>query len=535
MIGMAFRLARLIVAFCFMLATGPAFAAAPHELRYADNQDISSLNIFIATSANIVSLSELTMAEFIRFDTRGNPQPELVTEIPSKANHGISADGKTITWHLRHNVKWSDGAPFDADDVLYTYRVTKDPSNNIVIRDPWNRLSGMTATDKYTVVFHFKAPYALFTQDYFSTVNNSCILPKHILGPGTSINNAPYNALPVGIGPFRYTAYHRGDSVEMEANPYYWRGKPKLDRVVYKIVTDENTALTQLQTGELDLWDTINGALAQRVRTLAGKAANGRAANFIEQVYFNLQRPPMNDPAVRLALSLATDRKLLIDKATLHNGIETQSVIPTMADGYAALPLRPYDPARAMRILDAAGWKRGANGVRSKNGVTLSIDLALGTGQPTRDTEAALLRDAWTAVGANVTIHPWAAAQYFATYAAGGILQTSKFDAALLAESVGPVSANLSGTLDCAGIPPNGFNMGHYCDHAVDASNSRYLADFDPVARKREAAFFQRRIDDAIPTIPLYERVFVAAYDAHLSGYHPSAFTYWGDPMQLDI
>jgi peptide/nickel transport system substrate-binding protein len=533
--GMALRPASLLLALCIMFAARPALAYAPHQLSFADNQDVSSLNIFIATSANIEPLSELTMAEFVRFDTRGNPQPELVTEIPSKANHGISADGKTITWHLRRNVKWSDGAPFDADDVIYTYHVAMDPNNNIVVREPWNRLSGMTEAGKYTVVFHFKTPYALFTQDYFSTVDNSCILPKHLLGPGTAINNASYNALPVGIGPFRYTAYHRGDSVEMEANPYYWRGKPKLAKIVYKIVTDENTAFTQLQTGELDLWDTINGPLAQRVKTIPGKATNARAANFIEQVYFNLQRPPMNDPAVRLALAFATNRPQIIDKATLHNAIETQSVVPTMADGYAALPLRPYDPARAMKLLDSAGWKRGANGVRSKNGVPLTIDLSLGTGQQTRDTEAALLRDSWTAIGANVTIHPWAAAQYFAIYAAGGILQTSKFDVALVAESVGPVSANLNDILNCAGAPPNGFNIGHYCNPAVDAANNRYLANFDPAARKREAGTFQRTIDGDIPTITLYERVFVAAFDNRLTGYHPSAFTYWGDPMQLDI
>jgi peptide/nickel transport system substrate-binding protein len=92
-------------------------------------------------------------------------------------------------------------------------------------------LSGVDAPDAYTVVFHFKVPFALFITDYFSTLSQSCVLPRHVIGPGTAINDAPYNAMPVGIGPFRYTSYRRGDSIEMEANPYYWRGKPKLAKI----------------------------------------------------------------------------------------------------------------------------------------------------------------------------------------------------------------------------------------------------------------------------------------------------------------
>ncbi|HEV8022058.1 MAG TPA: ABC transporter substrate-binding protein, partial [Candidatus Lustribacter sp.] len=249
----------------------PASAYEAHVLRYADTTDINTLNTWIATSGNSQTLTELTGAFFTRLDPKGNPTPELVTVIPTQANGGISRDGKTITWHLRHGVKWSDGQPFDSSDVTYTWRVAQDKTNDINTRDVWDRMANITAPDKYTVVFHLKTPYATFIVDYFNTQSNNCVLPKHILGPGTNFNQSPYNALPVGIGPFRYTAFNRGNDVEMEANPYYFRGLPKLHKAIYKMITDDNTELTQLETGEIDLWDTINGTMAATAKALPGK------------------------------------------------------------------------------------------------------------------------------------------------------------------------------------------------------------------------------------------------------------------------
>jgi len=518
-----------------LLAAVPATAHTPHELRWADNQDISSLNLFLATSGNIVPLSELTMAEFTRFDAAGAPIPELVTEIPTKANGGVSADGRTVTWHLRPGVRWSDGVPFDAHDVTYTYRVAMDSANRIAAREVWERLAAVDAPGPYTVVFHFKHPYALFVSDYFSTLSPTCVLPEHALGPGTTINEAPYNARPIGIGPFRYTAYHRGDDVELEANPWYWRGRPKLQKVTYKIITDENTLFTQLETGELDLWDVINGALAQRVKTLPGHAWNARPSQFEEFVLFNVQRPVVSDPVVRRALQLAVNRPLILQKVALGNGVLWQSLVPKIAEGALDLRLVPFDPTRAAALLDAAGWRRGNDGMRSRSGVPLAIDLAIPSGQPTRATTAAVLRDDWTALGVAVTIHPWSPAQYFAPAASEGVLQSGTFDAAVFSNGPGPVYANINGLYDCASFPPNGFNYARLCDRAVDALNDRYLNRFDARERVPIAMEMQRRLDADIPLIVLYERTFLAAHDARLTGYHPSAFSYWGDPLQLDL
>ena len=518
-----------------LLLPGRASAYTPHVFVYSDNLEVATLNPFLGTSGNIANISELTMAEFTRFDDRANPIPDLVTVVPTVANHGVSADGKTITWHLRHGVKWSDGQPFDGDDVVYTVSVAKDKDNNLAVHDPWDRLESVSEPDKFTIVFHLKEAYSGFLGDYFAAnASQSCILPKHILGPGTKINDAPYNALPVGIGPFRYTAFKRGDDVEMEANPYYWRGKPKLTRIVYKILPDQNTTMTQLQTGEIDMWDTINGTYATRAKGLAGKANFTRLSTFMGGLYFNTSHPQLSDVRVRLALRLATDRNKMFEKVFLRNGKLTESVVPRVSRDWADLPFSAYNPAQAQKMLDAAGWKRGAGGIRAKNGVQLVLDVAIPSGYQPSATLAALLHDDWGAIGVGVTIHTYATSQFFTTYSEGGIIQNSKFDVASFSQSAN-LYANVNGLYDCAGIPPHGQNSTKYCNKSVDAAINDYLHTLDPALMKKYAKEFQTQIDRDAPAIILYERGFLAVFDNHLTGYHPGGFTTFGDPMMLDM
>jgi peptide/nickel transport system substrate-binding protein len=524
-----------LLALIVLAPVPPASAYEAHVLRYVDTLDINTLNMWIGTSGNITTLSELTGAYFTRVSPKGEFLPELVTEIPTKANHGISADGKTITWHLRRGVKWSDGVPFDADDVTYSWDVAKDPNNNIAVRDIWTKLNDVTATDKDTVVFHLKFPIATFLQDYFSTQSNNTVLPKHILGPGTNFNESPYNALPVGIGPFRYTKFNRGDSVEMEANPYYWR-KPKLQKIIYKLISDENTDMTQLTTGEIDLWDTVNGTKAAQAKALPGKAWSTRLSNYMSAIFINTSRPQLTDPLVRRALRLATDRQQIFDKVVLRNGALTESVVPRFALGYYDIPLVKYDPAGAQKLLDQAGWKRGADGVRKKNGLRLSIDIVIPSGYVPSQTLATILQLDYNKIGAAATIHSYASGQFFGPYSAGGIVQTGKFDVALHSQSLGPVYGNINGVLTCDSIPPNGFNESKYCNKRIDALNNIYLHSYDRAVQDKAAAAFQKLVNDDVPWIMTYERGFLAVYDKRLTGFHPNSFSNWGSaPWDIDI
>jgi peptide/nickel transport system substrate-binding protein len=413
--------------------------------------------------------------------------------------------------------------------VIYSWHVAQDKSNNIAVRDIWDRLSSVSATDKFTVIFRLKEPYATFAVDYFSTQSNATVLPKHIVGPGTNFNQSPYNALPVGIGPFRYTAFKRGAEVDMEANPNYFRGLPKLRKIVYKLISDDNTDMTQLTTGELDLWDTVNGTMAAHAKSLPGKAWSSRLSNYMSGIYFNTTRPQLKDPVVRRALRLATNRPLIFDKVVFGNGALTESVVPRMARGYIDIPVTKYDPK-------AAGWKRGPNGIRSKNAVPLTLEIVIPSGYTPSATLAALLQSDYTKIGVAATIKTYATGQFFGPYSAGGILQTGKFDAALHSQSLGPVYGNVNGVLTCDSIPPNGFNETHYCSPVVDAQNNAYLHSYDRKVQDKAAAAIQKAVDNDAPLIMIYERGFLAVYDQRLTGYHPNSFSNWGsDPMNIDI
>jgi peptide/nickel transport system substrate-binding protein len=512
-----------------------AFAAQAHVVRWSDGLDVQTLNPLLATSANVAWMSELTMAHLTRFDVHDKLVPELITEIPSQANGGISVDGRSITYHLRRDAKWSDGVPFDADDVTYTVGAILNRANNISSREAWDHVTSASASDKYTVVFRLNAPFAPFASSFFSTNSASCVLPKHILGLLTTINEAPYNALPVGIGPFRYTAFRRGDAVEMEANPYYFRGKPKLTKVVYKIITDENTLYTQLQTGELDLWAGVGGTFSDRVRHLAGVRAVTAPSPFLSGIYFNTTSRVVHDADVRRALRLATDRVYLLHNVFHDSGTLAESVVPRIsADFDAALPQARYDPAAAERMLDAAGWKRGADGMRAKAGVPLVINIAIPSGYAPSAVTAEILRASWNKIGVGVEVKGYGMGTFFAPAAAGGILSIGKFDAAMLSLP-GNVLADVAADYGCGYAPPNGFNETRYCNHAVDAQMNAYDRSYDPNQRAALARRFQRRIDADAPGIVAYERDFIYAFNARVTGFAPAAFGPFDNFMDVDL
>jgi peptide/nickel transport system substrate-binding protein len=516
------------------VAPAPAVAGQAHVLRYTDGIDVTTLNPFLATSGNVTDLATLTMAHLVRWDANRHPVPELATEIPSQSNGGVSADGKSITYHLRHGVRWSDGAPFDADDVAYSLRVVADKSNLITTRDAWDQIRSFDEPDKFTIVLHLREPYSPFIARYFSSDAQGCILPVHILGSSTNINQVPYNALPVGIGPFRYTAFRRGDAIEMEANPFYFGRKPKLQKIVYKLITDDNTILAELQTGEIDLWSAVSGNFVDRVRALAHFKTEMVPTPYVSGIFLQTEQPELRDPVVRRALRLAVNRPYLFQFVNHSLGTLTESVVAPVTIDSADLPRAPYDPAAANRLLDGAGWVRGADGVRAKDGVRLSLTVSMPAGYAPSAQLAELLRVQWQAVGAEVLTKPASSALFFAPASGGGIVESGTFDAALLSQSSG-VYADIASAYGCAYRSPNGLNASRYCNPAVDKDILLYVATYDPKARAAIARRFQEAIDRDAPLIVIYARSFVYAHTDRLTGFRPQTFGTYDAMSDADI
>lgn len=508
----------------------------PHELRWAAAEDLVGLNPMVNTQATLSNLSSLTMAYLLKTgpDSRVTV-PELATEVPSVANGGISRDGKTITWHLRHGVRWSDGAPFDADDVVFSTKLILDPHTNVVSHDGWDQIVKIDEPDKYTVVYHLKAPFGSFAYTYFTTGDaNPAIVPKHLLA-GKDINTDPYNSLPVGTGPFKYSRWNRGDSVELVPNPYYFRGQPKLQHIVYKLIQDRNTVLQQMRTHELDMWLPTAAHYVNELKTVDGLKIVMLPSFFWDHLDFNTQRPVARDPIVRRALRMAIDRKTINDKIRFGLFDLGESIVPpAAAQFHLDIPMTPFDIAGANELLDRDGWVRGPDGVRVKNGVRLSIEFATSTGSPDADSEIELIRNTWKQIGVDLQVKHYLASLLFATASGGGIVYGGKFDMVVFAWGGNP-RQDESNIFSCGRFPPNGQNDTRFCDPVVEAAIARGRVQYDDALRVADSHLIQQRIYDDAPLIVLDSRREIYTYNDDLKNWHPNPLEPFDDMLNVDI
>jgi len=530
----------VVLAACTKVTTTGAGAGhsytIPHELRYATAEDITGLNPHLGTQTVVFYMAELTMAWLLKTGAHNEPTPELATVVPSKENGGISRDGRTITWHLRQHVVWSDGAPFTADDVVFSTNVVLNPANNEISRSGWDLIAKVDEPDKYTVVYHLKKPYAGYAYQFFSSAGaNPCILPKHLLGNLANINNAPYNSLPIGIGPFKYVQWKRSDFVEMVANPRYFRGSPKLHRIVFHIVPDRNTVVTQLESHELDLWAPVSANYYERVRAIPGITVLKQPGYYFGHIDLNLSHPPLRDVAVRTALRMAIDRELIKNKIRHGLGtVQDNMVSPTNPAFNPKVPTTAFNIPQANALLDRAGWRRGADGVRAKNGVRLALLFATSIGTPDADQMIELVRAWWHQIGVDVSVKRYPSPLFFGPYQEGGIVYAGKFDVITFQWSGDP-QGDLYNLYDCGQFPPNGQNDVRYCNPKVSQAMAIFRTLYSFRERQPYANFIQEQLQKDVPTIVTQISDDIFAYNSDLRGFHPNQLSPFDDFMNVDI
>lgn len=509
----------------------------PHVLRYTTAPgDIATLNPHLHQESDLFWLSQMTMAWLIRYDIHNQPYPELATQVPTKQNGGVSADGLTITYHIRKGVRWSDGAPFNADDVAFSTRVVLNSANNEISRTGWDQITKIDEPDKYTVVYHLKKPYSPFVESFFATAGaNPCILPKHLLAQYQNINNVPYNSLPVGIGPFKYKEWIRGSKVVMVANPLYWRGMPKLKEVDWLIIPDRNTALTQLQSHQLDMWYPVGGAYLARVQSIPGYTIIRQPSYFFNHLDFNLSSPRLSDPVVRQALRLATDRQAIHDKIAHGVGYLQDQPASRVAPYWDPnIHFKPMDVARANAMLDRDGWVRGPDGIRAKNGVKLNLDFVSTTGTPDVDTQIELIRAGWSKIGVGLDVKRYPLDLLLAPKEDNGIVYSGKFDAVTFAWGADAIG-DYSGLYACDEFPPNGQNDPLWCDRQADAAMHALYAHYDQAQRNRDDVVVQEAMDRDVPIVIISGREDIYVVNKDLKNFHPNAVSQFDNMMDVDI
>lgn len=508
---------------------------SPHVLRYATAEDIVGLNNHLNAQGTLSYMSSLTMAWLVKFDRDNRPVPELATSVPTQANHGVSADGKTITYRLRGDAKWSDGVPFTSADVVFSVAVVLDPDNNEQTHAGFEELAGVAAPNPTTVVFHLRRPFSSYYVNFFSSAGaNPCILPKHKF-TSTKINTASYNDLPVGIGPFKYASWRRNDSVEMVADRLYFRGRPRLDRIVFKLIPDRNTVLTELTTHEIDLWLPVTPAFADRVKGLPGIDVLQQPGYLYDHIDFNFTHPPLDDPVVRQALRLAIDRATILAKIRHNNGVLQEGMLaPTHRYFDPSIARIPFDIAKANELLDRAGWQRQPDGIRAKNGKRLEFVYATSVGSPDADQQIELIRTTWKQIGVDFGLQHYPSSTFFAPAQTGGILYSGKFDITNFAWYA-PVDGDFFNIYGCDRVPPKGQNVERFCDPAADREMRRLLESYDPNVERAAAHAVQETLVRDVATVVIEIRKDTYAYNSDLKNFHPNTITPFDDMRDVDI
>jgi peptide/nickel transport system substrate-binding protein len=472
-------------------------ATRPGHLRYTDGEGVSGLNIHLVPETSVGFLADLAGAYLIRYDARNRPYAELAEVIPSRENGGISADGKTITFRMRPGLRWSDGAPLTAADVVFSTHVVLDPSNNDIFRSTLAALSDVDRRGATEVVFRLREPYAAFTDSFFSS-DTMCLLPRHLFSGTSGLSNEK----PIGHGPFMIERWKRDEAVEFVANPRYFRGRPMLDRITYAIVTDWNTIVNQLRSGDLDFAALMPADAYLQARQIPGFHGVAGPGGAFTQLSFNLTHPPLDDLVVRRALRLATNRRLLAAK--VGRGLADLQESPLGAQSPHSDPhlaFTEYDPRRAAELLESAGYVRAADGVRAKGSLRLAFDLVTPTGSPATDQRAAIIQSDWKKIGVALTIRRYTRTMLYNSYAGNGILERGKFDIEQSHEGYG-IFGDLSLIFGCRSFPP-GANTSHYCSPAYERANAAFTTTYDAGAMQRAADAYQARLAADIPMIVL--------------------------------
>jgi peptide/nickel transport system substrate-binding protein len=389
------------------------------------------LNPHFATGAKDADGCCLFYEPLFRFNTQGDPIPLLAAEIPTRANGGVAADGKTVTWKLKKGVLWQDGKPFTADDVVFNWQYAVDPATAATSSSGYEGVKAVEKIDTHTVRVVFEKPSPAWERG-----GQVAMLPKHVFAPysGDKSRDAPANLKPIGTGPYRFVEFKPGDLLRGELNPgYHQPNKPHFDSIEIKGGGDPTSAARAvLQTGEYDFaWNLqVEDEVLKRLEA-GGKGrvafSDSGAVEFVlfqfadpvaevdgERASPKSRHPLLSDPAVRQALNLLADRKGMQDYVFGRTGIATANFINNPARYNSTATKAEFNIDKANAVLEAAGWKRGTDGLREKGGRKLKLLFQTST-NPVRQKVQAIFKQACAKAGIELELKSVTAAVFFSS------------------------------------------------------------------------------------------------------------------------
>lgn len=447
-------------------------------------------------------------------DEKMNVVPVLADGIPTLANGGVvmrKDGGMDVTWKLRPGIKWHDGTPHTSADVKFTADAMIKGDWKPESTDGFDRISSVDAPDSLTVVVHYREPYAPYQLQFLRGT-----LPKHLL-EGKNIDQATdYNRKPLGTGPYKVVEWKAGEYVLLERAPGYWRGSqyPKINRILFRFVTNATTRINQLKTGEVGMVAFVPWDKVRELKDVPSVRLNHVLGNGYEHVTLNERHfPPFADLRVRRAIAHAIDRELIVK--TILDGQVSIVNGPIQPLSWAYEPnvtTYPFNPATANALLDSAGWSRRANGVRSKDGKPLSFTLITQAGFTIRENVAQALQRQLRDVGIDVQV------KLIDGTAISPVWFSGEFDAMLHWWQSG-ADPEITTFFAADKTPPAGRNI----DYIKDAELTSLLYESDRAIDMAKRADLlkhaQRRLGELAPQVFLYNTAKVDAVPARLQNF----------------
>ena len=500
-------------------------------------EEPDSLITYASTETFSDMVDQALYAPLFVGDANGHINPGIATEIPTLANGGVSADSKTWTFHLRPNLKWSDGQPLDARDVDFSWKLWTNPKFPAFQTIGINLITSTdVSSDNLSITFHLKQSFSPFLSVW--TDGLEAPLPAHhFMGVAPDkVLASPDNLNPsVTSGPFMMKESKPGDHYTVVRNPNYYlasQGLPYLDSIVYRIVTSQDTILKDLQAGTIDSAWFLDVTKTIAYQRLSGYqlTANQNPAVW-EAMYFNFHNKILGShPEVREAMAMAMDHQALIDTARRGEAVQlctdhSKAFVP----GYQAdAPCPKFDPTAANALLDQMGWAKGADGVRTKAGMRLEFEYSTTANNLWRADDELILQADFKAIGVKIDIQNYPASTFFGTFLDGGNPSpptgaVSGKDDLFEFESNLTYDADDSTVFACSQFPPNGLNFAFYCNPALDKLFMTEQATVDPTARQQVFNQIHQIYLTDFPMVVLYGPTDIAMHKLGVHNYNPGS------------
>ena len=508
----------MILAFTVMLVLGLGFsvlAETPKKggtLVFGLVGDAEGINPVTSSTGTAHTYSSMVYESVIKIN-RDTMEP---ANGPLCTRYASSKDSLTWTFYLKKGVKFSDGHELTAEDVKYTFDAIKDPKTNTTRRSYTESIQNIKIIDDYTIQFSLKYP----DPNFLTGTMTFGILPAHLF-LGKDINTNPVSQKPVGTGPFVLTEWKRDDHATFVAREDYHRGRINIDKVIFKIVANNNALLLAAEAGDLDM-AIVPPAEVERISDEAAKKHLKLYSRWdfgYSYIGFNMRREPFNDLRVRKALTMAIYKPAIIKVAYFGQGQPaTSNIVPGISWAYNPnIPEYEYNLEGAKKLLTAAGWvDKDGDGIRERNGKKLAFTILTNKGSASREKTMAMAQYFWKKVGAAVSID----AITYSTFMSEKVNKRN-FDVIVLSWSgLGPDPDDYS--IWHSSQTDKGLNYVGYKNSVVDDLLTKARTTMDIPERKAMYYQIQKLIHDDYPYIFLQYIKSNAVFNDKVRGVDPN-------------